>query len=114
MSTDTKDDLVTEEMVHAAAECIDHPSVYMGGPREQSKRTAARVLRAVAPMMRKLAVEQWLESRQATYDVAKRKAIAAEREACAQIAEGTDPALSDTPLMICTGIAAAIRARGET
>jgi hypothetical protein len=52
MSTDTAaDDLVTEEMIHVAAEAIDYPSVYACGPREQSKRTAERVLRAVAPLI---------------------------------------------------------------
>jgi hypothetical protein len=103
--THAPDNLVTEEMVHAAAECIDHPSVYMGGPREQSKRTAARILRAVAPMIAARADQPLVQI--------ERQAIRrAERERCAKIAE--EHCTSDLVALVCGFIAAAIRARGET
>jgi hypothetical protein len=85
MSTDTKaDDIVTEEMiVHAASALCDVPGDLNDVPKY---RLADVVLRAVAPMIRD-------------------EVTAAEREACAWLAEvmGNDPQL-----------AAAIRARGET
>lgn len=37
-----------DEMVERCARALDHPSVYMGGASEQSKRNARAVLKAAA------------------------------------------------------------------
>jgi hypothetical protein len=109
------DDLVTEEMIHVAAECLDYPSVYMGGPREQSKRTAARLLRAVAPMIAARAMDDD-KIRDRVVVIAKRM-VAAEREACARLAADMGRAWEADGIGddgAAEAIAAAIRARGET
>jgi hypothetical protein len=95
----TADDLVTEEMVSMAA------GLLFGGPRRAEDYQAVRViLRAVAPM---------IAARADPYKRREREhiecAIAAEREACAQIVEG---ARYDD--FVSGYIAPAIRARGET
>jgi hypothetical protein len=101
MSTD---DLVTEEIVKAAT---------MASLRANSPFAADNMLvalRAVAPMIaaRAVAAERahWDDEEWA----AGSAAVAAEREACAQIAENVAPSMSGT----AGRIAAAIRARGET
>jgi hypothetical protein len=86
MSTDTKaDDIVTDEMVDVALAAFDELADSKGHGFTNLECVHA-ALRAVAPMIRD-------------------EVTAAEREACAWLAEvmGNDPQL-----------AAAIRARGET
>jgi hypothetical protein len=97
MSTEVKDDLVTEEMIE---QCLA-AAVAAAPDGERSAITAC--LRAVAPMIAARAIEP------AMYQIIAGPAVVAEREACAKIAETYPYDVEGSDL-----IAAAIRARGET
>jgi hypothetical protein len=111
MSTDTPtEDLVTEEMIEAAARAIREAG-RQPQPTEDDiiREEAIFALRAVAPMIAarvasKLLAADWGES--------VGRAVAAEREACAKIVDDYFGgfAVGDHSL---AGLPAAIRARGE-
>ena len=49
--------VVTEEVLRTIAAMLDHPSVYMGGPSQRNMRRAEQILAAVAPLIRRVALE---------------------------------------------------------
>jgi hypothetical protein len=106
VTTDTKDDLVTEEMVKAARAAYEQVESY-----EFCMIALEDALRAVAPMIaarsRYARTGDLIEAEQ----VAR---VAAEREACAKIADKFPRGMSQTLQAPSDAIAAAIRARGET
>jgi hypothetical protein len=108
MTTDTApaaEDLVTEEILDAAVEAIADPA---GDYAQVFRDELLTALRAVAPM---IAARSTTYLRNSTYD-AVGHAVAAEREAIAQIVKETDD--WDDCLEASNHILAAIRARGET
>lgn len=49
---------VRDEWVHDLAASLDHPSVFMGGPSERSKKRARAALAAVIPAIQAEALER--------------------------------------------------------
>jgi hypothetical protein len=104
MTTDTKDDLVTGEMIRAAIKAFDD-----GEERSCTYDGLEAALRAVAPMIAARAATLALPVRD---EIARRD----EREACAKIAENRAAKGEYGTWQAQEGliIATAIRAQGET
>jgi hypothetical protein len=113
MSTDTKDDLVTEEMLTAATQ-----AAFPGGWELTDKIRVRDALSAVAPMIAARAFEQCRHIPGLEGKFAWKVGAKAERESCAKIADWHDGDYRrrgwDTAAEVAAMIAAAIRARGET
>jgi hypothetical protein len=97
------EDLVTEEILDVAVEAIADPAGDYAQVFREELRTA---LRAVAPL---IAARVELKLAAEPMRTAEARLVAAEREACAKIAEDYANRQSQN-----SAIAAAIRARGET
>jgi hypothetical protein len=114
MNTDTKDDLVTAEMIESAMRAINARLDEFRDERLLSVEIAVEIaLRAVAPMIAARAFEQCRHIPGLEGKFAWRVGAREEREACAKLAKQWMESQAFWPSH-AEALAAAIRARGET